>query len=784
MKRIIFILIVLTLGINTITDAQQSYQPLYPNYSMQLTKAGSNDPFGDLFTYDGSSTTNYEVGKISNTPTYKRGFYQWNINSNDIPTAAIIDSIVISFGAQYVNYQGSELNYFNCILDLSDPNLNKSALWNYSDRNQYTPIGSGQINTPPSNYVTQTHKFLNGSSFVNAFINSTQQTNRFTLGIAWKYEHPAAYNSYWRLTPLNLKVYFHMPIQTVTLDQRLSNNVQVSKLRKWEGSYFTPSPFINPGTPFNFTVGSTQTIQGDQAIHSNEKYHRWLRNQNDEQDVSNHHSFTIETFDNNFTSRFNPTHSGVKIQNSLEATGIDGGKLEFKDPWLIDYPDPDFGNTPRNRGMAAPFKELTTPYTFTYSSDYKGLFLDQSGPPLWTSSYYSLKMPDEQPITVHNQSRKFFPYSWEETGGVTIQYPWGQETGVVFNSSSNVATAVLKGQLMSKEQTGISSNSQRKMVRTDNGIYHVVYESMGSVWYTHSLTSNYFGDWSTDKNLQGRNPGIAYNGNKIIFVYETINLNNSQEAQIRIQPMTGYDVGGVWIYDGGNDNELVSTYSNTYFGNAKPVIAFTSGQIFVVYRKNATEGLKERTKWYTSGNWTWESEASIPQTNANSINPAVTGTFGNMHIVFESLATIQYKFAYNQGASWRYNNVLNLSSGSGFSQNYYPSISISDGDNLYVMVSWQGVYTSAMDKIAFKTDEYGLHRYAAVARVGYGASWGGFSNFSNYVKYTNNNSINALAGSILAWSENNGQVSLNTLNEEPTAYMIQLSRYQLTAFIR
>ncbi|MBS4033673.1 MAG: hypothetical protein KGZ85_04340 [Ignavibacterium sp.] len=91
-------------------------------------------------------------------------------------------------------------------------------------------------------------------------------------------------------------------------------------------------------------------------------------------------------------------------------------------------------------------------------------------------------MPDEQPITVHNQSRKFFPYSWEETGGVTYQYPWGQQTGVVFNSSNNVATAVLKGQLMSKEQTGISSNSQRKMVRTDNGIYHVVYESMGSVW--------------------------------------------------------------------------------------------------------------------------------------------------------------------------------------------------------------------------------------------------------------------------------------------------------------
>ncbi|MBS4033674.1 MAG: hypothetical protein KGZ85_04345 [Ignavibacterium sp.] len=382
MKRIFFILIVLTLVINNLTGAQQSYQPLYPNYSMQLTKAGSNNPSGDLYTYDGSSVPTYQVGKTTNTPTYKRGFYQWYITNNEIPLTAIIDSIVISFDAQYINLQSSQFNYFNCFVDLSDPNLNKNTLWNYSDYNQYTPIGSGQINTPPPSYVTQTHKFLNGSSFVNSFATQIEWGDRFTLGVAWKYEHPYAGNTSWWIYPVNLKVYFYMPIQTVTLNQRLSDNSQVGKLRKWEGSYFTPSPFINPGTPFEFTAGSTQTIQGDQAIHSNEKYHRWLRNQSDEQDVSNHHSFTIETFDNNFTSKFHPTHSGIIIKNSLEATGIDGGKLEFKDPWLIDYPDPDFGNTPRNRGMAAPFKELTTPYTFTYSSDYKGLFLEQSGPPI------------------------------------------------------------------------------------------------------------------------------------------------------------------------------------------------------------------------------------------------------------------------------------------------------------------------------------------------------------------------------------------------------------------
>jgi hypothetical protein len=363
-------------------------------------------------------------------------------------------------------------------------------------------------------------------------------------------------------------------------------------------------------------------------------------------------------------------------------------------------------------------------------------------------------MPDEQPITVHNQSRKFFPYSWEETGGVTIQYPWGQETGVVFNSSSNVATAVLKGQLMSKEQTGISSNSQRKMVRTDNGIYHVVYESMGSVWYTHSLTSNYFGNWSTDFWItnHAKNPSLDYKGNTVLIVCEYYDPALTTVSELWLFT---FNPGSGGLYSIQN-YETIITYPSSYFGNAKPVIAFTSSQIFIVYRKNASEGLKQRTKWYDTG---WTSEANIPQTDANSINPAVAGRAAHVHIVFESLAAIHYKFAYRQGSSWRYESLINLSSGSGFNQNYYPSISISDGANAYVMASWQGVYTTALDKISAKSDNIGMTRYAAVAKVGYGINWGGFSNFSNYVKYTNNNSINAVAGSILAWSENNGQVS-------------------------
>ncbi len=42
-----------------------------------------------------------------------------------------------------------------------------------------------------------------------------------------------------------------------------------------------------------------------------------------------------------------------------------------------------------------------------------------------------------------------------------------------------MVNANLKGQLMSNSTNGISSTSQRKIVRTDNGRYHIVYESGG-----------------------------------------------------------------------------------------------------------------------------------------------------------------------------------------------------------------------------------------------------------------------------------------------------------------
>ncbi|MDY0082710.1 MAG: T9SS type A sorting domain-containing protein [Ignavibacteriaceae bacterium] len=372
---------------------------------------------------------------------------------------------------------------------------------------------------------------------------------------------------------------------------------------------------------------------------------------------------------------------------------------------------------------------------------------------------YSPLNPDiyniEATSTFQNLNTTWWFYKWND--GSTNRL----KQNLHATSPTNL-TAYYKGNLRSNDQHGISSNSQRKMVRTDNGIYHLVYESMGNVYYTHSLTSNFDGSWSQEELLRtnAKNPAIEYHVNNVKIVFEFYDPVYGDDAIIYLSAYAP-NASGVYTQVV-NECEEVANFPVSYFGNAKPVISYNQVQLFIAYRKNSTEGLKERTKWFNinTGLWNWSNEAAIPGTNLYSINPSVVESYAHIHLVYESQNSIMYKYAVTESYSgpWQYDAAINVSTGSGFKTNNNPNISIA-GSNNYVIISWTGIYTSAMDKVIAKEHEDGLRRYAAVVKAGLRSSWGGFSSFSNNVNYTNNNSISAADGSILTWSEMNGQYS-------------------------
>ena len=320
---------------------------------------------------------------------------------------------------------------------------------------------------------------------------------------------------------------FVSPFVTFNLKQIGNDGQPFGEASYWENLMWNAVP---PTQPVTLPIGdnyflSTQNFRPN----TSEKFNKWDDNLTTTSNwYRNWDIITLKSGTNRVSSHFIPSVPNVIIQNNLELTSLSYGEIEFSDPWLTDLEELPYGL--RNRGMDdALFYPRTSPFypdhTTSYNGlTYKGVFLNQD--PSQTSTYYKVGMLEEQLISVNGQNRKFFPYKW--TGnGVSFQDEYARQTGVVFASSNATATAILKGQLMSNDQNGISSGSQRKLVRTDNGIYHLVYESMSHVWYTHSLTGDFNGQWKQERCLSdaignlGKNPAIDFEVNKVKIVFET-----------------------------------------------------------------------------------------------------------------------------------------------------------------------------------------------------------------------------------------------------------------------
>ncbi|RKY97943.1 MAG: hypothetical protein DRQ13_04090, partial [Ignavibacteriae bacterium] len=274
--------------------------------------------------------------------------------------------------------------------------------------------------------------------------------------------------------------------------------------------------------------------------------------------------FEASSQNNRQSAKYDFLENG-KVQILPEGYLIPGqGSGSFLDPWYV-LSD---GTQPGNHWID---------FTYQYEPNgkegatEKGVFLGQ--PIISGRPYYKVDMPlDEEILNVNGQTRKFWPYKW--TGeDVEFQEEYDRQTGIVFNSTDAIAKGILKGQLMSNDQNGIDNPSQRKMVRTDNGQYHVVYESMGTVFYTYSLTSNFYGAWAPDVKLDdyGKNPAIDFEADTVMVVFETYNPQYSQDVYIFLYSFVPLGNGfyDAWYY------YPVTHYSNSsYYGNTKPVVSY------------------------------------------------------------------------------------------------------------------------------------------------------------------------------------------------------------------
>ena len=217
----------------------------------------------------------------------------------------------------------------------------------------------------------------------------------------------------------------------------------------------------------------------------------------------------------NFTSTDPAT-----IRNLLEGVAISGGHVQLNDPWYYFKDQND--NWFQWDWQSNQYKSYTSPfYIFnTTINTYGGVFLDQSGPPLWNPPFYSVKVDQEQTIPINGVNHKFYFMNWTGTD-VQFEDANSNETGVVFDNANASAQAVLKGTQLSDYIYTYSQNGQRKFIRTPDGYLHTFYASMDGVWYERSTDTGQnweliHSEYPPLDNVVFKNPSMSYYNSPVV----------------------------------------------------------------------------------------------------------------------------------------------------------------------------------------------------------------------------------------------------------------------------
>jgi|GEM_PF-5525714 len=223
---------------------------------------------------------------------------------------------------------------------------------------------------------------------------------------------------------------------SVLVDQKNSNNDTLGHIGHWEGG--PDFELYGAEHTFNFMVDATETFLGSQQILSGEKFHKWSVDDT----VWNYRSFHLSAdFPTHLTSQFAPVKNATVEAVTDGGTPLTNVQIQFKDPWLIDYTDPEFPNNSRNRGRNAPFKTLSSGNLGT-DTNHHGVFLNQNATFEDGIPIYRLRGPAIGQVT---QTEIYAFDHWEGTNtdfgnGVTTSSH--RQTPVVFTGDNAHIKAV------------------------------------------------------------------------------------------------------------------------------------------------------------------------------------------------------------------------------------------------------------------------------------------------------------------------------------------------------
>ncbi|MGB2869094.1 MAG: T9SS type A sorting domain-containing protein [Bacteroidota bacterium] len=453
--------------------------------------------------------------------------------------------------------------------------------------------------------------------------------------------------------------------------------------------------FVNYTAPQDFVwkEGSSEVLRASQDFKpsTTQRHNLW----NIDADVRNHRSFSILSGTTSIYSQFKSA-----INATIQKLLIDGGTIvdsvQFKDPWLTDYADPNYGYNNRNQGMSAPFRVVASASNNlgTTSTAYKGVFVNQL---VQDGVFYSARIP--QPTTLGGLPAVFMNWS-ASNASLTHMGAYGSAydtVNIVFTGSNATVTANYKLHLGSNSSAATASNNQRKIGQTSGGTYCLVYESANRIWFT---TSSNGSDWSNEVEVSSPDydwespydayPSLVVYGSIVNIVWQH-NYYDSWEERYCVQiKLRRYNV----VTDTWYDTESVTTFSaaqNPGFVATPVIDAMSLGSSESNDVKRLAWSAPDGIKVIDCNYGTWSNIATVQGTDGYCKYPSIVNYNGTGYALAwldQNNDEVRYIEA-NFSGSWSFSNAYKVSP-DGWTANGIPSMGFTYPYFTKPTITWQG----------------------------------------------------------------------------------------------
>lgn len=326
----------------------------------------------------------------------------------------------------------------------------------------------------------------------------------------------------------------------VTVRNLVNGNDKVGNIQVVNGG--STSTYSSPRL-FEWSSGSSRIVQTPDDLldetNGKNKYRHWLNQDLEAQsDIATRRiQFAVTSSYETVTAKFDPANH-IQLENNLEGGAAIGGTVTYD------------GNT---------------------TSNYDGY--DFNDP--------TLEKAINTSVPNGTQGTNWFFWKWSD-GNTNPQ------RNIIINQDHDLE-ALYKGSQISNNANTFKA-SQRKVVRTSDGWEHMVYESMGHIWYEAKAPG---GDWEFVEGPGGihmgdgaKSPSIAVKTTTTAWPWQYMTAAVWQEGtKIRVQTFR-YDSGSGTFIDAA-PYEFISTGQSSSY-NTQPNVLWTDNEeLIVLYRTSS-----------------------------------------------------------------------------------------------------------------------------------------------------------------------------------------------------